>query len=220
MINDFELMEQLLARYSHDLSGPIGAVSNGVEFLEEEKHDMRDQAIKLISNSARESVVRLQFYRQAYGIVPIHGEANLQRLKSVTEALLETTKIRLEWPDEYLLHMDMFVGHKFGKLIMNMMIVCIQTLIYGGTISVKLYKPNNQHNSAAISLLATANQLKVDPEIFSILQKGHNISLDDLNSRNVQPLFLMRLAHYIKADIMCEYHDKSFKINAQQTLDG
>lgn len=214
MVNDFELMEQLLARFCHDLSGPIGAVNNGVEFLQEEKGDMREQATKLIASSAGEAVARLQFYRQAFGIVPIKGEANLQRIKLLTESLLANTKIKLDWPDEHVTHQG-FVGHKFGKLMMNLFIVCFQSLIYGGTMSVSLFRPADSTSAIGTKIHGSADQIKIDPEVAKILQKGHDISVDELNSRNVQPLFLVRLAHYIKADVTCDYHEKSLTLTAR-----
>jgi histidine phosphotransferase ChpT len=79
--HDTKLAEMIATRLCHDLTGPIGAVNNGAEFLDEEGFDMQNQAVQLILSSAHEAVNRLQFYRQAYGRVGDTGEASLSDKK-------------------------------------------------------------------------------------------------------------------------------------------
>ena len=63
---DMRVLELLTARLCHELSGPIAAISNGVELLAEEDPDpglagasfMRD-AVALVSQSARRAASRL-----------------------------------------------------------------------------------------------------------------------------------------------------------------
>ena len=76
MIDELRMAELLCTRLCHDLTGPIGAVSNGAEFLSEEGFNMQGQAVELITSSAFSAVTRLQFYRMAYGKVRDHGEAS------------------------------------------------------------------------------------------------------------------------------------------------
>jgi len=69
------VLELLAARLCHELSGPIAAINNGVELLDEEEAGLgslsdpaflRD-AVALVSDSARRARLGLQFYRFAYG---------------------------------------------------------------------------------------------------------------------------------------------------------
>src|ERR1700759_4184923 len=72
---DLRVLELLSARLCHELSGPIAAISNGVELLAEEapgfgsspKPAFLHDAVALVSESARRARFRLQFYRFAYG---------------------------------------------------------------------------------------------------------------------------------------------------------
>jgi histidine phosphotransferase ChpT len=72
---DLRVLELLSARLCHELSGPIGAISNGVELLAEEDPGLGSSlnpaflhdAVALVSESARRARYRLQFYRFAYG---------------------------------------------------------------------------------------------------------------------------------------------------------
>ena len=64
---DLRILELLTARLCHELSGPIGAVGNGVELLDEDDPDFAREALALVQDSARRAARRLQFYRFAYG---------------------------------------------------------------------------------------------------------------------------------------------------------
>src|ERR1700730_16725962 len=72
---DLRVLELLSARLCHELSGPIAAISNGVELLAEEDPGVGSSlnpaflhdAVALVSESARRARCRLQFYRFAYG---------------------------------------------------------------------------------------------------------------------------------------------------------
>src|SRR6202048_1028314 len=72
---DLRVLELLSARLCHELSGPIAAISNGVELLAEEDPGVGSSlnpaflhdAVALVSESARRARFRLQFYRFAYG---------------------------------------------------------------------------------------------------------------------------------------------------------
>src|SRR5437870_3911345 len=77
MSDGLKLAELLCTRLCHDLTGPIGAVNNGAEFLSEEGFNLQSQAVELITSSAFSAVSRLQFYRMAYGRVKDSGEASL-----------------------------------------------------------------------------------------------------------------------------------------------
>ena len=66
-IIDMRILALLTARLCHELSGPVAAISNGVELLGEDAPDFSRQAISLVADSARRAANRLQFYRFAYG---------------------------------------------------------------------------------------------------------------------------------------------------------
>ena len=64
---DLRVAELLTARLCHDLIGPLSAIGNGVELLEDEEPDFVREAALLVGNSARQANRRLQFYRFVYG---------------------------------------------------------------------------------------------------------------------------------------------------------
>lgn len=67
MMIDLRVSELLVARLCHDLAGPIAAISNGAELLEDDDPDFARQAATLIGDSAGTASKRLQLFRFAYG---------------------------------------------------------------------------------------------------------------------------------------------------------
>lgn len=66
--NDIDLVALICSKLCHDLAGSIGAVSNGAELLAEETDaTMREEAIRLIAQSANDAARRLAFFRLALG---------------------------------------------------------------------------------------------------------------------------------------------------------
>src|SRR5215813_167191 len=100
MIDSLRLAELLCTRLCHDLTGPIGAVNNGAEFLSEEGFNLQGQAMELITSSAASAVARLQFYRLAYGRVKEQGEASIADGQKLAADFFAGGKVALEWPDQ------------------------------------------------------------------------------------------------------------------------
>ncbi|HWB52228.1 MAG TPA: histidine phosphotransferase family protein [Stellaceae bacterium] len=64
---DIRVCELLTARLCHDLAGPIAAIGNGAELLDDEDPDFVRQAGTLIGDSAGTAAKRLQLFRFVYG---------------------------------------------------------------------------------------------------------------------------------------------------------
>jgi histidine phosphotransferase ChpT len=64
---DLRVVELLTARLCHDLIGPVSAIGNGVELLDDEDPEFVRDAVALVGDSAKKAGSRLQFYRFAYG---------------------------------------------------------------------------------------------------------------------------------------------------------
>ena len=67
-MEDVDLVAMLCSRLCHDLVGPISAVANGVEVLQEDDdEDMRKAAVELLAHSSLLASNRIKFYRLAFG---------------------------------------------------------------------------------------------------------------------------------------------------------
>src|SRR5271156_1503801 len=95
-MNDIEFAALMVSRVFHDLVGPLGAVVNGLEVLEDERDaTMRADALKLVTSSADQALARIQFMRIAFGAAGSAGaELDMNEVGRLVTALLEGGKGR------------------------------------------------------------------------------------------------------------------------------
>src|SRR6201996_7938513 len=123
----------LVTRVCHDLVGPLGAVVNGMEVLEDERDPaMRTEAIKLVTQSADQALARIQFMRIAFGAAGSAGaELDLGEIGRLVTGLLEGGKVTLQWnvPRAYW-------PKDWAKLLMNATLLGADCLPRGGVVRV------------------------------------------------------------------------------------
>lgn len=213
MISEIKLAEMLCTRLCHDLTGPIGAVNNGAEFLSEEGFDMQNEAMQLVVSSAHEAVNRLQFYRQAYGRVNDHGEASLSEKRALVKAFFSATKVKIDWPDAHADASGVSVSQKMARLLLNLLIVIAGSLIRGGTISVRV---NESHGVRELHLSGEGETVKVDPETLSVLKGANDPAL--LSPKTAQPFLAAKLAGELDATLSLTVENTHIAITVRQPV--
>lgn len=207
---EVRLAELLCTRLCHDLTGPIGAVNNGAEFLGEEGFALQDQAIDLIVGSAQQAVVRLQFYRQAYGRVNYQGEASLSEVRELANAFFEGSRFELSWPDHYTDAVEVSISRKMAKLVLNMMILISASMPRGGTLKLSINK--REDGQAEVCLRGEGAGVREDADSITALRGKANIA--DVTPKTVQPYFMSRLAHTLHVELSHEIDAEHFQITA------
>jgi hypothetical protein len=100
---EMRILELLITRLCHELSGPVAAINNGIELLDEDLEAgtppgpgfVRD-AVALVSDSAHRARNRLQFYRFAYGFSRLGASTGPPPHELATRAFLgEKYRLRL-----------------------------------------------------------------------------------------------------------------------------
>lgn len=209
MIPQLKLSELLCTRLCHDLTGPIGAVANGVEFLSEEGSKMQEQAIDLISSSASQAVSRLQFYRKAYGRINDTGEANIDGLRKVASDFFAGSKITLDWPDTHTDSSGVSVSYKMSRLLFNLIIISSATLLRGGTLAIRL----SSHDTVkAVHVTARGRSIKWDTEIEAALSQ--DITIESLTPKIIQAYMTRLLAEELDANLSWQIGEESVEISA------
>ncbi len=211
MIDELRLAELLCTRLCHDLTGPIGAVNNGAEFLSEDGFNLQNQAVDLIVSSAFSAVTRLQFYRMAYGKVKDHGEAALAEKQKLAIDFFADTKITLDWPDQHTDAANVSISLKMSRLIYNLLVVASGALIRGGTIGVRL---SHEGGGKQVRVTAQGPGLKWEPEMDKIFSAG--IGLEELTPKNVQLYLTKRFAEELETSIMCTVDGETLTLQAMQ----
>ena len=214
MIDELRMAELLCTRLCHDLTGPIGAVNNGAEFLSEEGFNMQNQAVELIISSAFSAVTRLQFYRMAYGKVRDHGEASLADKQKLASDFFADTKVTLDWPDSHTDAANVSISLKMSRVLFNLLIVASGVLIRGGTIAIRIGQDEPAHKQIIVT--AQGPGLKWDAESASIFAGTFN--KDELNPKNVQTYLTKCLTDELKATLEAKVNGEELSLQVTQPI--
>lgn len=215
MVSQIKLAEMLCTRLCHDITGPVGAISNGVEFLSEEAFELQGQAVELIAQSAEQCVARLQYYRSAYGRTSELGETDLTQTLSLIEDFFIGSKVTLDWPPEHRDPAYVTLGNKQTRLLLNLIIIASATLIRGGQISIRLAK---DETSKSITITATGTHIKWEEESENALV--NDISDDELTPSLSQIAFTHTLLEQIGWEIALTKTVESFTATVHGKLES
>ncbi|MBO0750815.1 MAG: histidine phosphotransferase [Bradyrhizobiaceae bacterium] len=129
-----DLAALLCSRVCHDLISPTGAIVNGLEVLEESTdEETRSFALDLIKKSARTASARLQFCRLAFGASgSVAAQIDLGDAEAVARGFVEDERVRLSWNLSRAP-----VPKNRVKLLLNMILVAVQTIPRGGILAVE-----------------------------------------------------------------------------------
>lgn len=136
------ILEMLASRICHDIISPVGAVNNGVEFMQEMGPDAMDEAVGLISYSASQAAAKLQAFRMAYGAGGKDPNIKPEDVQKAFSGLVSAEgKISQIWdPFGPLGFTPLPAG--FCKILLCTMMTAMETLPKGGTVSVKAGESN------------------------------------------------------------------------------
>ncbi len=186
---DLKLAALMSSKLCHDIIGPVGAVNNGIELLQDESSaDMREQAIDLVSQSAGEAAARLQFYRLAYGLAGGMGpEVSLRDARNLTKGYIKYGKVQMEWPDD--------VGGAENlskdavKVLCNLASIAVGALPRGGNITVS---GGVDGGDWRFTFTGKGRRAGLREEITKTLIEGYNE--EDLTAQNVAAQYMMAIA--------------------------
>ena len=138
LIHNAAVLELLASRICHDLISPVGAINNGIEFMEDAGDDPESikQASELIAHSAQAAAARLQAFRIAYGAGGRDGNIKPEDIQKTFGALTRADgKVRQSWDPFSSLGIDVKTPG-FAKVLMGGMMLAMECLPKGGTVYV------------------------------------------------------------------------------------
>src|SRR4029077_9235405 len=96
---DLELAALISSKICHDVIGPVGAIYNGLEILDEDDDaEAKTYAMDVIRNVTEQASARLQFARFAFGAAGSAGaKIDLATAEQISRGLLSKGKHRLSW---------------------------------------------------------------------------------------------------------------------------
>jgi histidine phosphotransferase ChpT len=163
-IASIELASLLCSRLCHDLLSPVGALSNGLELLTEEKDpDMRQRCFELLEQSAKTSADKLRFFRLAFGAGGGFGETiPMNEPRAVVDALVGNNgRIAVNWA----LANDM-MPKAAVKVLLNLALIGIEALVRGGTLDIAAETRQSDAGLASeIVVRAAGARIAFDPAV-------------------------------------------------------
>jgi len=186
---DYDLAALLCSRLSHDLTGPVGAVANGVELLGEDSDpDMQAQSLELLAFSAAEVSRRLQFYRLAFGAAGgLDATTTIGEGQRAATGFFADRKQNLVWNESPV---DQQALPQIAvQLLLNLVLLGGEALPRGGDVAVDIVK---QGMTVSFRVTSRGKQAGLRAEDLTALQG--EVGVHDLDARTVQPYFAARLA--------------------------
>lgn len=181
---DIHVLELLASKICHDLISPVGAVANGVEFLEDMEIPGAEDILELINFSAKQGSAKLQAYRMAYGAGGADSSIKPEDVHKIFGSFIALDeKVKQEW-DPYATLGPEERPPAFGKILMCALILAVEALPKGGSVSIK---PDGSHN---IIVSAEGADCGLKPDLVKALTE--KIPAEALNPRQMHA-FTMRL---------------------------
>jgi len=209
---DLRVAELLASRLCHDLVGPIGAVNNGMELLNEDPggEDMAD-AIALVSSSGERAATVLQFYRAAYGRAGDEMDGQPSRVAEVAEPFTALHKCRVAW-DLAGLRGAPVPGS--SKLVLNMLALGVEVLPRGGGLDARA----EAGDPLVLRLCARGKGATVRSEVHAALDPDSDAA--SLSPRAVQAKFAAVLAERAGGSLRLHPEDEMVTLTAELPATG
>lgn len=126
------ILELMASKICHDLISPVGAVSNGVEILEELGSDAGEDVTGLIAYSAGQAAAKLKVMRMAYGLGGADSSIKSEDVHKIFADFIGTEgRLSQDWnPHAINTHIT-----GAAKMLMACLLLAAETLPKGGKIS-------------------------------------------------------------------------------------
>jgi histidine phosphotransferase ChpT len=134
-LTDLELAALISSKICHDVIGPVGAICNGLEILDEDDNqEAKTYALDVIRNVTETASAKLQFARFAFGAAGSAGATiDMITAEQISRGFVGQGKHKLVWKGP--------MGHMpkdRAKLLLNMVASAITALPRGGEIGVEI----------------------------------------------------------------------------------
>ena len=186
-LDGIDLASLLCSRLCHDMLSPVGALSNGLELLADEKDpEMRKRCFELLEQSARISADKLKFFRLAFGAAGGFGEmVPVAEARSVIDALVGNNgRIEVQWS----LGGDS-LPKPAVKTLLNLALIGIEALVRGGTLVIGA---ELREGASEIVVRASGPKIAFDRTVGHALEG--KIAGSELSSKTAPAAMLHQLA--------------------------
>lgn len=182
-----DLASLLASRLCHDMLSPVGALSNGLELLAEEKDpEMRKRCFELLEQSAKISADKLKFFRLAFGAAGGFGDmVAVEEPRALVDALAgNNARVSVNWALGVTAMPKPAV-----KVLLNFALLGMEALVRGGTLDIGA---ESRGGASEIVVRAAGPRIAFDQAIGAALEGA--LGEDGLTSRNAPAFMLYQIA--------------------------
>jgi len=199
--DSLDLASLLCSRLCHDMLSPVGALSNGLELLAEEKDpEMRQKCFELLEQSARISADKLRFFRLAFGAAGGFGDmVPLDEPRALIDALVGNNgRIQANWA---------LAGSSLPKpavkTLLNLALIGIEALVRGGTLDIAAeLRSDGSKPCSEIVIRASGARVVFDRSVGLALEG--TLPPEELSSRTAPAAMLRQLVDSLGGTL--QYH--------------
>lgn len=201
-----DLAALLCSRVCHDIISPVGAITNGLEVMdEEESEEMKAFAFDLIRKSARQASAKLQFARLAFGAAGSAGASiDLADAEKVAAGYMAGEKAELQWEAPRAL-----MPKNKVKLLLNLVLLSVTAVPRGGLVSVVV---SGEEDATRFDIRCTGPNARVPPS-FEGLVRGE-VGEEPIDAHAVQPYYTGLLARSCGMDVGARLDGEAVLITA------
>ncbi|MBX3534675.1 MAG: histidine phosphotransferase [Xanthobacteraceae bacterium] len=183
-LSALDLSAMLCSKVCHDVINPVAAMENGFQLLEmDQKPESREEAMKLIQQSAVQATAKLKYARIAFGSsgsptaqVDVGDAGDLGRQLFEPEI-----KVAFTIPKTLL-------AKNRVKLLLNMMLIAAGAVSRGGTMKVD---PIGSGETMGFTVKVEAERVRMHPSTESLLA---GTPAEALTAQTIQPFYTGLLA--------------------------
>lgn len=194
------LLELLASKICHDIISPVGAISNGVEILEEMGAD--DDVTQLIAFSALQANAKLKVLRMAYGLGGADESIKPEDVHTAfAEFIAGDQRITQNW-DPYA---DLGIQNRtgFSKVLICTLLLTIEALPKGGDVSVTKDEAEN-----TMRVTGTGENVGFRDGFLDAL--SNSTSIDDLDNKYVHAYLTGLLTKQYGFDLLVDEGQDGF----------
>ncbi len=180
-LDPLDLAALLCSRVCHDVIGPVGAIYNGLEVLDQDQDPaMKEFALDLIRKSVLNASAKLQFARLAFGAAGSAGASiDLGDAASVAAKFFNDDKIALTWNAPRAI-----LPKNQVKLLLNLLVIAATAIPRGGAITVDAVIEGEQ---GRFTIAAKGQNARIPPHLEALL--AGQSETGGIDAHAVQPYY-------------------------------
>jgi histidine phosphotransferase ChpT len=206
IVTPSELAAQLAGRLCHDFISPASAITSGLDLLEDPSaQDMREEALGLITSSARKLVALLAFSRVAFGTSSTAENFDPRELETLTRGVYAHVRPDLDWAVEAKV-----LNKPSARTLLNMAQIAATTLPTGGMVRITAAQ---EGADMVIGAEGKGARARVRPEVVTGLS-GQPLS-EGLGGQWVQAYYLHALVESAGGRLGYEVGEEVVRLRAR-----